>query len=184
MVEGRAVNEKRVYGARELLFVQPLVARLENDEAFRSWILSRTPFAAEAEGAELLNEEMLAKRSPKAGTWWRSHYQHACACAGCAGRETDLLAIFALRSGRRVALHIEVKNEHDRFAPGQAAAYPLRAKCWVNQTPKRVIHHDDAATLLFCSRTRLSSYDQDAGSFDAVITAEEMRDWIEAQPTL
>lgn len=162
------------YGKQELLFAQPIAEGLVNDVAFRSWILGKTKKFADYSGANLLHREMLAIRSKKTTSWWRSHYTETCRCSGCKGRETDLLAIFETSEGLRFAIHAEVKQPSDRFNLGQAAAYPIRAKCWVNKPPRGILAHTDAETVLLCSQSRLVDYGANLEHFDAIITFEKI----------
>ncbi|HWF95122.1 MAG TPA: hypothetical protein VG291_09225 [Xanthobacteraceae bacterium] len=121
------------YGKMELLYAAPFAEALANYTAFRSWVLKQTKFARFADEAQLLHREMMAKRIFGTQYWWRSHFTESCRCFGCSGQETDLLAIFETSTSVRIALHVEVKHPGDRFkdAGNQAAAYPVRAQCWV-----------------------------------------------------
>lgn len=161
------------YGALEYAYAKPIADALETDSEFRMWILGRTKFAGSG-SAKLLHEEMKATRSKGARDWWRSHYTEKCRCEGCRGHETDLLAIFELDGGRRVAIHFEVKQPTDKFHAGQGRAYTLRAACWVCQPPKAVVPHEDSTTILLCSSTRVASYGSEADEFAAIVTFEEI----------
>lgn len=129
-----------------------------------------------ADKALLLHDEMKARRSKSATTWWRSHYHKKCRCQGCSEQETDILAIFEAASGIRFALHFEVKQPKDRFPTDkdQAANYALRAKCWVALPPRRVVPHADAATVLLCSAAKLADYAAHLPKFGSIITFEEI----------
>jgi hypothetical protein len=164
------------YGAREFAYAKPFADALESSDAFRSWVLKQTEFARFADGARLLTEEMLAKRSPNATSWWRSHYTEKCRCAGCSGRETDLLAVFEAKSGGRFALHLEIKQPTDKFDPtkDQAAAYNIRARCWATKAPNNVVPHTLAATALLCSETKLEEYRPHLHHFGTIVTFEEV----------
>ncbi|MEA3061367.1 MAG: hypothetical protein QOJ94_1148 [Sphingomonadales bacterium] len=161
------------YGSREFAYAEPFASELVANRAFRAWVLSKTKFASVADEAQLLHEEMWAAR--KAANWWRSHYTESCRCDGCRGQETDLLAIFQDRTGRRFALHVEVKQPTDRFPAGkdQAGNYRIRARCWVEKPPRAILPHSDCATALLCSHAKLNEYADQLSKFDAVITFEE-----------
>lgn len=167
-------GSKGGYGLHELSFATPFADRLVSDAAFREWVLCRTKFSNLAVGSRVLDQEMLKRRSPSAGSWWRSHYTAACNCSGCGGQETDLLAIFEALSGARFALHVEVKHPGDGFkADGrQARAYGERARCWVMKPPRAVLPHQDAATMLLCSERRLADYGENVRLFDHLLTFE------------
>lgn len=165
-----------LYGSVEFLYAEPFANALVTDPAFRTWVLRRTRFAVFADEAHLLQDEMRAKRSKQAATWWRSHFTEKCRCQGCRGQETDLLAIFETATGSRFGLHIEVKQPLDKFPreKDQAANYALRAGCWVSSAPKNVVPHTDATTVLLCSATKLAEYEPHLPKFGAVITFEEI----------
>jgi hypothetical protein len=162
------------YGALEYAYAAPIAAALSMDSKFGEWVFSRTKFDATSKGARVLAEEMKSRRSKAATDWWRSHFTEKCRCDGCRGQETDLLAIFELESGRRVAIHFEVKQPTDVFHAGQGRAYALRAACWIRNAPKAVVPHDDAATILLCSADRVATYGTEPREFDAVITFEDI----------
>src|SRR4051794_18952485 len=164
------------YGSREYLYAEPFARALEADSAFRSWVLRQTKFAAYTVSARLLHEEMRAHRSESSASWWRSHFTERCRCQGCSGQETDLLAIFETATGKRFALHIEVKQPTDKFPTkkDQAANYALRAKCWTTSAPRAVLPHSDAATVLLCSSSKLQEYEPHLSKFGSVITFEEI----------
>ena len=161
------------YGSIEYRYAAPFADALVEDSAFRSWVLGRTKFAASAQNARLMNEEMRRQRS--SATWWRSHFTEKCRCQGCSGQETDLLAVFETGTDR-FALHVEIKQPSDKFSTKrpQAINYGLRAKCWVASAPASVLTHSDAATILLCSGSKLAEYALHAGEFETVMTFEEI----------
>lgn len=162
------------YGSLEYGYAAPIAEGMAHDPTFRAWVISGTKFADQATAARLLHEEMLAARN--ASSWWRSHFTESCRCDGCSGQETDLLAVFEAGRGR-FALHFEVKQPKDIFAPGkrQAANYRTRAACWVTKAPKAVLKHSDASTVLLCTEEHLSKFPDQAQQFDSIITFEEIR---------
>lgn len=164
------------YGPNEFKYANPIADAIVQNPAFRAWLLGRTKFADTASEARPLPEEMLARRSPGTATWWRSHYAQGCQCAGCKGQETDLLAVFEGKSGGRFALHVEVKNPADGFREkeNQAAAYRLRARCWVAKSPARVLPHSDAATMLIFAEAKRREFQRHLPHFDSLVTWEEV----------
>ena len=166
------------YGARELIYAAPFANALVQDSDFRSWVLGKTKFADYANTARLLDREMLAKRSKKTATWWRSHFSEKCRCFGCSGQETDLLAVFETPTGMRFALNVEVKHPGDKFKPDQASAYPARAKCWTLEakTPKHVLAHAASATGVLFSEGNRKKFAPDLQHFETQITFEEIAD--------
>jgi hypothetical protein len=162
-----------IYGYNEKRYAEPFAEALANDPIFRSWVLRQTIFANYADEARLLHREMHAQRNAK--TWWGSHFTEACRCTGCSGQETDLLAIFETAMGLCFALHTEVKHPGDKFKKDtQAAAYPVRAQCWVANTPKNVLPQTRATTVLLCSARKLSEYAKHLRHFECVITFEDI----------
>jgi hypothetical protein len=164
-----------VYGLEELRHAKPFADALVSNPTFKAWVLKKTKFAEHAHDAQLLHREILARRRRGTKYWWRSHYTESCRCFGCSGQETDLLAIFETAKGLRFAIHIEVKHPKDGFTKGgnQAAAYPVRALCWVSKTPPAVLPHTAATTGLLCSETKLRDYAPHLEHFKAVITFED-----------
>jgi hypothetical protein len=161
------------YGAVEFAYAEPFANALVEDSSFRAWVLRQTKFS-EAEGADILHEEMMAQRN--ATTYWRSHFTEKCRCQGCSGQETDIFAVFEGATGIRFALHFEVKQPRDKFPANkdQAANYAFRAKCWVDNLPQAVLAHDDAATVLLCSASKLREYARHLPKFGSIITFEEV----------
>jgi len=165
-----------LYGSIEFTYAEPFANALVADPAFRSWVLRQTKFAAFADEARLLHDEMRARRSSNSATWWRSHFTEKCRCQGCSGQETDILAIFETATGMRFSLHFEVKHPADKFPTNkdQGTNYTLRAKCWATSAPKAVVPHTDAATVLLCSALKLTEYGPHSSKFGSVITFEEI----------
>jgi hypothetical protein len=166
------------YGHREKRYARPIADALADNAAFRAWMLGRTRFAESASTARLLDMEMLAKQSKGAKSWWASHFSEACRCIGCRGQETDLLAIFEAPQAFRFAVHFEVKHPGDRFKEGgtQAAAYPVRAACWVDTPPKRILRHSAATTALLYAAAKTAEYSDHLSIFESKVTFEEIRE--------
>jgi hypothetical protein len=164
------------YGRHELKYAKPIADALAENAQFRRWLLSRTKFHDVALEARLLHEEIISRRSRGTKYWWRSHYSEVCRCVGCRGQETDLLAIFETSSGDRFALHVEVKHPGDRFddKKEQAAAYPVRARCWVNNPPKSVLPHRDATTMVLFGEAKRSQFDRHLAHFESQVSWEEI----------
>jgi hypothetical protein len=165
------------YAQKERAFAEPFVEELVANAAFRRWLIARIGLSELAIDARLLHEEMKARRTKAATSWWASHFNGRCKCEGCrGGRETDLLAIFELRDESRIALHIEVKQPTDRFPADkdQAENYQLRAACWLANCPERVLPHSRAHTVLLCSEKRLADFALHLAKFGSVLTFEEV----------
>jgi hypothetical protein len=162
------------YGSVEYGYAAPLAQALITDAAFRRWVLLRSEFA-EFSDARLLHEEMASWRGNAKAKWWRFHFTEKCRCAGCSGKETDLLAMFE-SSGVRFALHFEIKQPNDKFKSDgiQSRGYPLRAQCWAATPPAKVLPHHRASTGLFFSEQKRGEYEQHLSSFKTLITFEEI----------
>jgi hypothetical protein len=163
------------YGSIEYAYATPIAEALAEMDSFKRWFIGRTRFADDS-NAVLLHNEMRLARSQVAENWWRSHFTEACRCRGCSGQETDLLAIFRKGDGSRFALHCEVKQPKDEFPTGknQGINYNLRARCWSRSSPPKVLQHDDADTLLICSKFRLSDYGTNTTPFGTIVTFEQI----------
>jgi hypothetical protein len=163
------------YGSTEYLYAAPIAQALIDDAAFRKWVLSHSVFA-EFANARILHQEMASHRGNATAEWWRFHFTERCRCAGCSGKETDLLAIFESESKVRFAMHFEIKQPKDKFkADGlQSRGYPLRAACWINTPPRNVLPHHRASTGIFLSETKRAEYRPHMDHFNAVVTFEDI----------
>jgi hypothetical protein len=161
------------YGHIEHEYASRFAGALVEDPDFRGWVLRHTRFAGRE--CRVLNEEMRHRRTNPNAPWWKNHFNPACKCHGCeGGRETDIFVVFEDTSSCRFALHVEVKQPRDSWGKTQAERYPIRARCWVASSPKRILPHTEAATMLLCPATKLGPYEAQARSFDSVITFEEV----------
>jgi hypothetical protein len=97
---------------------------------------------------------------------------------GCRGKETDILAVFEPRvenaKEHRFALHIEVKRRGDTFGEKQGEAALLRAGCWADKAPDRVLPHERFGTIALFSEADRVKHAEHLGYFDAEITIEEL----------
>lgn len=165
------------YGSTEYLYAAPIAQALIDEFDFRKWVLSKSVFA-EFSDARILHHEMASYRGNATAEWWRFHFTEKCRCAGCSGKETDLLAMFESESKVRFAIHFEIKQPKDKFkADGvQSRGYPLRAECWINTPPRNVLPHHRASTGIFFSRTKHNEYKPHMSHFSTAITFEEIED--------
>ncbi|MEJ0078818.1 MAG: hypothetical protein WDO17_25950 [Alphaproteobacteria bacterium] len=165
------------YGEKERRYAEPFANALVADADFRTWVIRQTVFAKFAENARLLHEEMKQRRSGVSQNWWRSHFTETCRCAGCSGKETDVLAIFETEAGFRFALHIEVKHPGDKFKNDgiQSKGYPIRASCWTINPPPNVVCHHQATTVLLFSSLKSGEYARHLAYFQTLITFESLR---------
>ena len=166
----------RIYGHIEHEYSERFAFGLAKDAAFRSWVLRQTKFAHRSD-SQVIVEEMRSLRTSKTVPWWKNHFAPQCSCFGCSGgRETDVFAVFEDGNGQRFALHTEVKQPTDRFKASamQPQRYAARALCWASNTPRTVPAHSEAATILLCSEAGLTRFANEASTFDAVLTFEQI----------
>ena len=163
------------YGSVEYQYAAPLARALVVDPDFRAWVLSRSIFGDFAD-ARILDTEIQKHRGNSTAEWWRFHFTERCRCDGCSGKETDLFAIFESKSGLRFALHFEIKQPNDTFKSDgiQSRGYPLRAQCWANKPPARVLPHQTASTGIFFSEKKRDEYKPHLLHFKTQITFEEI----------
>jgi hypothetical protein len=170
---------------KEHSYCQPFAESLADDKAFRTWVLERLGLGDFATSALCLREEQRAQR-PSARFWWKDYYCHErrCVCAGLAGRQIDVLAIFRNGTGRTVGLHVECKHPTDRFTnPAQSEGYRRRASCWgpEGRNPPTVLPHAEAFTVLICDRNN-SHAESDLKGFDHVLYFDGLREKISGLP--
>lgn len=147
---------------------EALAAALKNDAAFASWFLGRTPLA----GVEA------------ACTWCRSDHPWSRVTvdaqdgAGVVTREceTDVLAVFESRDGRRLALHIENKLAGGAFTELQPDLYRARKEQW--QGRPLLGDYTDAATVLVAPKVFQQRNVEKAAIFDAFISHEDLAAWL------
>lgn len=144
------------YGSLEYRYAEPIARALSTNVKFSHWVLSKSKFSAFAD-ARLLREEMIAHRKNPTAEWWRFHFSMRCndpCCSG--GRETDIFAVYESSVGQRFAMHFEVKQPTDKFDPKrlQEQRYALRANCWIDATPSKILTHQDASLGIFFSEAK------------------------------
>ena len=88
-----------------------------------------------------------------------------------------MLAIFENADHLRFAIHMEVKHLSDEFSEGQAAAYPIRARCWIASGYNPSIRYDFATTAVFFSEQKREEYSEHLTHFDTKITWEELEQY-------
>lgn len=163
------------YGSVEYQYAAPIAEALVSDAEFRRYVLSRSEFAEFAD-ARILNKEIASHRSNATAEWWRFHFTEKCRCNGCSGKETDIFTVFESATGMRFAIHFEIKQPKDKFkADGiQSRGYPLRAKCWADKAPAKVLKHHKASTGIFFSEDKRQEYGEHLPHFKTQITFEEV----------
>jgi hypothetical protein len=167
----------------EFRYAWPIAAAMEKSPEFCRWIVAKSGLDGADNIARLLSEEQLAKRSKGTTYWWRHPWCYReCRFIGCG--ETDLLAVFELDLGRRVAPNIEVKNPKDKLGQDQVTRHLRRSECWQNAEtrPESILGHEQGATILVCSEAFEQSHHGLARQFDRVISIECLTKQISPYP--
>jgi hypothetical protein len=163
------------YGSIEYQYASPIARGLVENGRFRQWVLSQSKFSNDSD-ARPLHREMRAHRQNPTAEWWRFYFTEGCRCLGCSGKETDILVVFEGARSHRFAMHFEIKQPRDKFkADGiQARGYPLRAACWADKPPPKVLPHQQASTGIFFSEAKRAEYAPHLDNFQTKITFEEI----------
>jgi len=164
------------YGSLEYQYAEPIARALATNKQFSQWVLSNSIFADVAD-ARLLKDEMILQRQSPTAEWWRFHFSMSCKDPCCSGgRETDIFAVFEAADKKRFAMHFEVKQPTDRFDPKRMheQRYALRAQCWTNKAPPKVLEHQDASLGIFYSESSRSKFEPVLSYFPTQITFEEI----------
>lgn len=164
------------YGSLEYRYAEPIARSLATNAEFSRWVLYKSKFAEFAD-ARLLREEMILQRQNPTAEWWRFHFSMRCndlCCSG--GRETDIFAVYETVTKLRFAMHFEVKQPTDKFDPKrlQEQRYALRAKCWIDKTPPKILKHQDASLGIFFSESKRAKFEAVLSYFPTQITFEEI----------
>jgi hypothetical protein len=174
----------------ELRYVRPVARAIQEDSAFRQWLLRGTKRHGDSVvSACPVDKDVQARlRSPAMkNEYWFNYWCgkdaiKKCTCRIGTGIETDILFILDCQDGRRLGLHIEVKRPNERLGDGQAESYPRRAACWANPDtrPRTVPPHENFLTVLVCGRELLS--DERTQHFDKVVFHDEIAQRIKPYP--
>lgn len=159
---------------REAMLDEALAGALFQQPSFASWFLSRTKF-------EGVNASCVFCRSDN--PWSRVKLEAPDALTGemktltkeC---ETDVLAVYAVDDGRRLAVHIENKLAVGSFTPHQPELYRERKEQWKGK-PKLGMYTDATtvlvAPLIFYNRNR-----EKAAIFESYISHEDISKYLAA----
>ena len=90
--------------------------------------------------------------------------------------ETDVLAVFATRDGRRLALHIENKLAGSSFTPDQPELYRARKNQWKGR--EKLGAYTDATTVLIAPKEFYERLRDRAAIFDSYISHEEISEYV------
>ncbi|MDE0702347.1 MAG: hypothetical protein OXH59_01340 [Rhodospirillaceae bacterium] len=174
------------YSHKAQPYLDAIANAVFSDRSVRDWLVTTTRHEPAYFGAKSLDREQRARRpdtkQPFYCNYWRCKYS-PCRCR-TDGKflETDAVFFLEAVSGRRLAAHVEFKHPGERFGPGQAEGYPLRAACWADRDrcPGTVLPHDDWLTVIFCGDTEID--DRSVDPFDRRIGHSEARATIPGYP--
>jgi hypothetical protein len=141
-------------------YLDAIARGVRNKAAARAFLLEGTEYAQAYAGAAPLWREQWNRRDPtdsNKGPFWSNYYYEPCRSCDCridGSVSMEIDAIFFLRNaqGKTLAVHIEMKRDHETLSIGQAEAYRPRAACYRDQRRVRrtLLAHDHFVTVLFC----------------------------------
>jgi hypothetical protein len=149
---------------RYQLAAQPYLAAIargvRDDAVARAFLLDGTEHARSYGTAEPLWREQWQARDPSDSMvcpFWSNYWYEPCPSCDCRidnSVSMEIDAIFFLRNAeqRTLAVHIEMKRNHECLSLGQAEAYRPRAACYrdARRIRKGLLPHQDCVTVLFC----------------------------------
>jgi hypothetical protein len=145
-----------------------LAKALFDQPEFAKWLLDRTRFRGESAECVFCRSDnpwsivQLERPNPASG-------EIEVLAKQC---ETDVLAVFQTKDGRRLALHIENKLANGRFTPLQSELYRDRLQQWKNR-PK-LGEYSDATSVLIAPEKFYAKYQTEAQLFDVYVSHEEL----------
>lgn len=166
------------YSDSELPFCDAIAAGLLGDPEFRRWFCGGHPFADDlARGLPDAEAARRRRKVPAGDRWWFNLWS-----GSGPGIESDILMVFATPAGRRLALHVEVKDVHGRLSPGQAEGYARRVLSWADPAtrPRTVPPHEAALAVLVCGDE--AAADPAASLFAVVHRHEDLRPRLPGYP--
>lgn len=128
---------------------------VSTDQAFRTWLISRTKFHGRS--IDLVADEKWHQR------WYRDPDTGK-------DSETDILLILLDRDTHdRYALHIENKPDHRKWEPGQASNYRKRDLDRMSKW-----RYVDFQTMLIAPTSFISRFPLETSAFELAISYEEI----------
>ena len=157
--------------ATEKQLDRALADRLQDDEKFRAWFLSRT-----LKGGSYCRLVFLRANHP----WGKVRTILPNPDTGALEvvvreAETDVLAVFEGDGGKRLGLHIENKLAGGKFTPYQPDMYATRAEAW--RTLDKYGGYDEWETVLIAPRAFRVRNESDARKFMSFIAHEDLAEY-------
>jgi hypothetical protein len=156
----------------EAILDEALARALFNEPSIAAWFLARTLFASEVASCVFcrcdnpwssVRLEVRNALTDEVETLVRQ----------C---ETDVLAVFAIRDGRRLALHIENKLAGGSFTPHQPELYRARKSQWKSRD--KLGAYTDATTVLVAPKVFYERLRERSTLFDSYISHEEISEYV------
>jgi hypothetical protein len=156
----------------EAILDEALARALFNDQRIAAWFFARTLFAGEVASCVFCRCD---------NPWSSVRLEVRNALTGevetlvrqC---ETDVLAVFATRDGRRLALHIENKLADGSFTRHQPELYRARKSQWKSRD--KLGAYTDATTVLIAPKVFYERLRDCATLFDSYISHEEISEYV------
>lgn len=147
---------------------------LQEDQQFALWLFMQTRFATE----DALCVEVRANNP-----WGRVKIRVPIGEDGAIREivrdaETDVLAVFRTKDGRRLALHIENKLQGGSFTPYQPETYRERLGQWRGR--RRLGMYVDATSVLIAPQVFFDKNKDGAKFFEAYISHEALAEHLPA----
>jgi hypothetical protein len=152
---------------------EALADALRTNVSFATWFLSRTKFPGAIDAVPWVRSD---------NPWSRVTLTiiHASTGESQAQRrdcETDVLAVYEVPNGKRLALHIENKLADGTFTPDQPALYRERKDQWKGRV--KLGNYTDALTVIVAPKAFLDRNPDGVAEFDSQVTHEELAEHLE-----
>jgi hypothetical protein len=156
----------------EAVLNEALARALFNEPRIAAWFLAHTLFASEVASCVFCRCDnpwsSVRLEVPNAVTGEVEMLVRQC--------ETDVLAVFATRDGRRLALHIENKLAGGSFTPHQPELYRARKSQWKGRD--KLGAYTDATTVLIAPKEFYERLKDSAEIFESYLSHEEISEYV------
>jgi hypothetical protein len=171
-------------------YLDAIARGLRHHAEVRAFLLKNTEFEQTYADAMPLWQEHWNARDPRDKLicpFWANISHDYCKLPQCRIADSNAVEIDALfflqnAEGRTLAMHLEMKRDHEALSKGQAESYRIRAACCRDKhfVRKGVLDHDHFITVLFYgSGTDTKKVEP---HFDRVISHQEAREYVPNYP--